>query len=69
MAAGLHIYFLFHAGGLWRDEVNLINLAGLDSLHEMSQDSFPVMMPLLVHFWMGLGPGKSDIGLRLLGTC
>ncbi len=67
VAAGLHVYFLFHAGGLWRDEVHLVNLAGSSSLGAMSHDSFPVLMPLLVRFWEILGPGKTDSGLRLLG--
>ncbi len=67
VAAGLHIYFLFHAGGLWRDEVHLVNLANLGSLGAMSHDSFPVLMPLLVRFWEILGVGKTDSGLRLLG--
>ena len=67
VAAGLHIYFLFHAGGLWRDEAHLVNLAGSSSLGAMSHDSFPVLMPLLVRFWEILGVGKTDFGLRLLG--
>lgn len=68
LAGGLHFYFLFHAGGFWRDEVNLINLAGAHSLHAMSLDSFPVLMPLLVRFWEIIGLGKADDGLRLLGA-
>jgi hypothetical protein len=64
VAVGLHIYFLFHAGGFWRDEVNLINLAGLHSLRAMSADSFPVFMPVLVRFWEIIGLGKTDAGLR-----
>jgi len=67
VAVGLHVYFLFHAGGLWRDEVHLVNLAGSSSLGAMSHDSFPVLMPLLIRFWAILGPGKTDFGLRLLG--
>ncbi len=67
VAVGLHIYFLFHAGGLWRDEVHLVNLAGAGSLRAMSHDSFPVLMPLLIRFWEILGVGKTDSGLRLLG--
>lgn len=68
MIVWLHIYFLMHAGGFWRDEVNLINLAGRNSLNEMSKDSFPVLMPLLVRIWSIIGFGHSEIGLRLLGT-
>lgn len=68
MIVWLHIYFLIHAGGFWRDEVNLLNLAGRNSLNEMSKDSFPILMPLLVRVWSTIGFGHSEIGLRLLGT-
>jgi hypothetical protein len=64
----LHFFFLIHAGGLWRDEINLVNLAGRHSLAEMQKDSFPVLMPLLVSDWSGIGLGQSDLGLRFLGT-
>jgi hypothetical protein len=64
----LHFFFLWHAGGFWRDEVNLINLSGRHSLTEMSKDSFPVLMPLLVSGWSAIGLGQSDLSLRLLGT-
>lgn len=63
----LHFYFLLHAGGFWRDEVNLINLAGRHSLGDMSKDSFPALMPLLVHGWIAAGLGQNDLSLRLLG--
>jgi hypothetical protein len=64
----LHFFFLWHAGGLWRDEVNLINLSGRHSLTEMSKDSFPVLTPLLVSGWTAIGLGQNDLSLRLLGT-
>ena len=64
----LHGYFWLHAGGLWRDEVNVINLAGSHSLAYMAQDSFPVLMPLVLHGWAGLGLGGSDLKLRLMGS-
>jgi hypothetical protein len=64
----LHFFFLWHAGGFWRDEVNLINLSGRHSLTEMSKDSFPVLMPLLVSGWTAIGLGQNDLSLRLLGT-
>ena len=66
--AGFHFYFLLHAGGFWRDEVNLINLAHSPSLAAMKQDSFPVLMPLLVRGWAAVGFGSSDLALRRLGT-
>ena len=64
----LHFYFLWHAGGFWRDEVNLINLSSRHSLTEMSRDSFPVLMPLMVSGWTAIGLGQTDLSLRLLGT-
>jgi hypothetical protein len=64
----LHVYFLLHAGGFWRDEVNLINLAGTHSFAQMERDSFPILMPLLVGVWSAFVPAHSDLGLRLLGT-
>ena len=66
-AVWLHFYFLFHAGGLWRDEVQVVNLAGQHSLRDMARDSFPVLMPLLVCSWSALGLGQNDPGLRVLG--
>lgn len=63
----LHFYFLFHAGGFWRDEVNVLNLAGSHSLAFMTRDSFPVLLPLLVNGWAVIGLADSDLKLRLLG--
>jgi hypothetical protein len=63
----LHFYFFAHAGGVWRDEVNSLNVAGKHSLADMAKDSFPVLMPLLTHGWLALGLGKSDVALRTLG--
>ncbi|MCX6893920.1 MAG: hypothetical protein NTZ16_00075 [Verrucomicrobia bacterium] len=68
VALALHVRFLNHAGGLWRDEVNLVNLAGHSALADFAHDSFPVLMPLAVHGWMQAGFGKTDFGLRCLGA-
>jgi len=65
---GFHFYLLSNAGGFWRDEVNLINVATHHSLGEMMRDSFPVLMPLLVKGWSAGGLGAADVNLRLLGT-
>ena len=61
----LHFYFWENAGGLWRDEVNLVNLANSSSLAAMTQDSFPILMPLLVKFWLKIC--ATDLWLRLMG--
>jgi hypothetical protein len=63
----LHFFFWQNAGGLWRDEVNLVNLANSSSLAKMTHDSFPVLMPLLVSLWFKLGFGQDDRSLRLVG--
>src|SRR6266536_6280823 len=68
IAVWLHLTFLFHAGGFWRGEVNVINLAGRSSVGEMTKDSFPLLMPLLVRGWCFLGLGQGDLGLRCLGV-
>ena len=67
-AVWFHIYFLHHAGGFWRDEVNLLNVATQHSPAEMTRDSFPLLMPLLVKSWAALGLASADANLRLLGA-
>ncbi|HZL13034.1 MAG TPA: hypothetical protein VFC85_02720, partial [Verrucomicrobiae bacterium] len=62
-----HLFFWMHVGGLWRDEVNSINIASRHSFRGMSQDSFPLLMPLLIHIWLVCGFGKTDLELRVLG--
>jgi len=64
----MHIFFLLHAGGLWRDEVNLVNLASRHGVSDMAKDAFPVLMPLLLKSWVGMGWGPNDFTLRILGT-
>ncbi len=65
-AVALHFYYWLHIGGLWRDEANLVHLSGTHSLDEMERDSFPLIMPFLLHAWLAAGLG-SDLALRLLG--
>ena len=67
VAIVFHFYYWLHVGGLWRDEVNLVNLSGHHTLAEMERDSFPLLMPLTFHAWLALGLGNSDLNLRLLG--
>jgi hypothetical protein len=67
-AIWLHLTFLTHAGGLWRDEINLLNLAKLPALSGLRQDSFPVAMPLLVRAWAACRLGRTDFELRCLGV-
>lgn len=66
-AIALHFYYWLYVGGLWRDEVNLVNLSARHSLAEMQKDSFPILMPLTFHTWMAIGFANSDLNLRLFG--
>ena len=67
----VHVVVLLYAGALWRDEVNVVNLATKPSLAlvwELSEfDSFPMLWPLVLRGWVALGLGGSDFGLRVLG--
>jgi hypothetical protein len=63
----LHVRFWQNAGGLWRDEVNAVNLAGTHSLAMMTHDSFPVLVPWLLDVWSSFGLGGTDSNLRFAG--
>ena len=67
-AMWFHLSFHAHAGGLWRDEANTVSVASRHSPGEMANDSFPILMPVMVRGWEALGLGGSDRGLRWLGT-
>jgi hypothetical protein len=70
-AAYLHVLFLLNAGGLWRDEADLVHLSLLPSVSEVWQnlphDSCPILMHLVVRAWSAAGLGNTDLGLRVLG--
>lgn len=51
--AALHFYFYRHAGGLWRDEVNSINI-GRGNWQAMMHDSFPLLFPLMIRVYGGV---------------
>src|ERR1700745_1990828 len=68
----LHVLFLLNAGGLWRDEVDLVHLSLLPSFSEVWQnlphDSCPILMHLAVRAWSAAADfGNTDAGLRVLG--
>src|SRR6266705_913631 len=71
-AVYLHVLFFLNAGGLWRDEIELVNLSVLPSFSEMWQnlphDSCPILMHLVVRAWSAAASfGNTDAGLRVLG--
>ena len=63
----LHFYFLNRVGGLWRDEVNSLNLAQ-GEFHNLTHDSFPILFPLLLRGWNALGLAHSDLAARSFGA-
>jgi hypothetical protein len=67
----LHVIYLTHAGGLWRDEVISVRLATSPTVGEMwrllAYESFPVLFHTTLRCWWLLGLGGSDFGLRCLG--
>ncbi len=74
MTAGLlllHVEYYRHAGALWRDEVNSINVAGAPSFPAVwaksALDSFPVAWVTVLHAWMAAGMDGTDADLRRLG--
>src|SRR5262245_3183163 len=71
VAIYLHVLFLLNAGGLWRDEVDLVHLSLLPSFSEVWQkllhDSCPIFMHLVVRGWSAAGFGNTDSALRVLG--
>lgn len=71
LAVVLHFQFARHAGGLWRDEVNTVELASSPSLADLSRslryDGYPIAAPLLVRAWLAMPWGHDDAGLRALG--
>ena len=67
----LHIRFVTNVGGLWRDEVNSVNLATLPSFAEMWRvldfDSFPALFFAVLRGWTAMFGANDDLALRALG--
>src|SRR6266498_2198622 len=71
-AVYLHALFFLNAGGLWRDEIELVHLSLLPSFSEVWQnlphDSCPIVVHLVVRAWSAASSiGNTDPGLRVLG--
>ena len=63
----LHLEFYRHAGPLWRDEVNLLNVATMPTFRSMFEhfhlDSFPFVWLSLCRLWIAL-VGDGDAAVR-----
>jgi hypothetical protein len=71
MSLALHVRFVAHVGGLWRDEANSVQLATLPHLSEvwhcLDFDSFPLLFFVLLRTWLGVFGFHNETALRLLG--
>jgi hypothetical protein len=68
----LHVVFGMHAGALWRDEVNSLEIATLRGLSEMWSnlcfDSFPALFFVVLRVVAGVPATASDATLRIFGV-
>jgi hypothetical protein len=72
IAMVMHISFGVYAGALWRDEVNTLEIAGMQSIHEMWHylpfDSFPVLYFAFLRATGVMLDYSSDLHLRASGV-
>lgn len=70
LAVALHLVFFASAGGLWRDEINSVEVATLATWAEIWEhlefDSVPLLWLFVLRGWSALA-GTSDAALRSLG--
>jgi hypothetical protein len=64
--------FFLSAGALWRDEANSLLQAQLPTVKEiwstLQYDSFPILYPLFLRWWIGFSWIAQDLGIRLSGA-
>jgi hypothetical protein len=67
----LHLRFVTHVGGLWRDEANSVQVATLPHFSEIWRalefDSFPLLFFGVLRVWTGFFGAGNDGALRGLG--
>ncbi len=71
LALYLHIHLYLQGQPLWRDEVNLLQLATLPTIADtwkyLPYDSCPALSHGIVRVWAAIFPSDQDFHLRLLG--
>jgi hypothetical protein len=71
IAISLHLRFVTHVGGLWRDEANSVQVATLPTVQEawrcLEFDSFPILFFGILRGWTGIFGADSDGAFRALG--
>jgi len=70
-AVWLRVEYVRHAGALWRDEIDSVNVAARatlgDVLAHQQLDSFPVAWVSALHGWIASGFGAGDASVRRFG--
>src|SRR2546423_8839205 len=70
LALSLLFFRATHAGAIWRDEANSLQLAVMPTLHDvwhnLAFDSFPLLFNLILRAYVGLF-GTNDFVLRAFG--
>jgi hypothetical protein len=65
----LHFVNLTQAGGLWRDEIAIANIATQPSWTEtfraLPHDHCPIVFPAMVRIWTALGLAQTTTGMRV----
>ena len=71
IAVSLHVRFVTHVGGLWRDEANSVQVATLPAFRDIWRclefDSFPILFFGLLRGWTAVFGADNDAALRALG--
>ncbi len=66
----LHALFMSHAGALWRDEADVVQLAMMPTARDILQNfqigSTPILFPFALRAYAAI-VGASDFGFRVLG--
>jgi hypothetical protein len=67
----LHVTIFQYSGGLWRDEINSVNLVNMPSFvdfwDKFQSDSFPILWFIFLKAWIFIGLGGTDLALRAMG--
>src|ERR1044071_4210898 len=70
LAVSLLVVRATHAGGLWRDECAVVQLARMPSVsdifHNFQHEAFPPLFPILIRAYTTLF-GSTDVALRIFG--
>jgi hypothetical protein len=70
LSIGLHAGRRLHAGAMWRDEINVVNIGLMPTLADVWRwieiETFPLGWPMTVRAWSA-GFGSSDASLQNLG--